>query len=250
MRLKDKVAIITGSGRGIGRATALRFAEQGACIVVNYLQSVESGKQVVEEIIRKGGKAIGVRADVSRKEDRKRLLDETLKEFKQIDILVNNAGLERGGSIDDITEEDWLRITEVNVMAPFFLSREAFKIMEKQRKGKIINVTSLTGILPSVSNIVYRVSKSALIHLTKCLALAFAPHIQVNGIAPGMMEHQMKGSGGFTPEERKARAQRRPLKRLGTLSEIADLFVYLASDESNYITGEVITFDGGFVIAS
>jgi 3-oxoacyl-[acyl-carrier protein] reductase len=249
MKLKDKVAIVTGSGRGIGRAVALRFAEQGACVVVNYVQSVESGKQVVEEIIRQGGKAIGVRADVSREEGRKHLLDETLKEFKQIDILVNNAGLERGGSINDVTEEDWLRVAEVNIMAPFFLSREAFKIMEKQQKGKIINVTSTTGFLPNASNIVYRVSKSALIHLTKCLALAFAPHVQVNGIAPGMMEHPMKGSG-FTPEEREARAQMRPLKRLGTLSEIADLFVYLASDQSNYITGEIINFDGGFVIAS
>lgn len=250
MRLKDKVAIITGSGRGMGRAVALKFAEEGACVVVNYLQSVESAQAVLKEITQKGGKAIGVKADISSILDRKRLLDETLREFGRLDVLVNNAGLELRVPLEEINEDDWIKVTKVNVMAPFFLSRDAFKIMEPQRNGKIINVTSLTGILPSATNIVYRVSKSALIHLTKCLALAFAPDVQVNGIAPGLMETQMKGSKELSAEEKQISSKRRPLKRLGTLSEIAHLFVYLASDDSRYITGEVINFDGGFSIST
>lgn len=246
--LSGKVAIITGSSRGIGRATALRFAQEGARIVCNYVSRGDKAEEVVRQAKSLGTDAIAVKADVSYKEDAKRLVEETLNNFGRIDILVNNAGiLLKGGIFDDTSILD--RLIDVNVKGLINCTAMSAKVMVNQRYGRIINVSSIAGIGTSARNTTYyAISKAAVIILTKRLALELGEYgITVNAVAPGLIITDMFESQ--SPEERenmmRLALEKSVLRRVGSPVDVASLITYLASDEAGFITGQIITIDGG-----
>lgn len=244
MRLKGKVALVTGAAVRLGRTIALTLAREGAGVVVNYNTSQKQADQVVKEITRLKSKAIAIKADISRAEDVHRLVDRAVREFQRIDLLINNAGIFVRAPLKELTEEIWDRTLNTNLKGPFLVSQKVAEVMLPQKSGKIINVSSLGGIRAWPSYMHYCASKAGVIMLTKCLALALAPYIQVNSIAPGT---------GFFPEDftdkqREKIIAKIPLKKLGSAQEIADLVVFLATN-SEFITGQTFVVDGGRSIA-
>jgi len=243
MKLKGKVALITGAGRGIGKAIALEFAREGASIVVNYSKSKKEADETVNEINKLGPKAISVRADVSKKDEVENMFESSLKEFKRIDILVNNAGIISVAAIEKITEEDWNRLIDVNLKGVFLCSQAASKIMMRQKTGKIINISSIYGSIFGAQYVMpYCASKAGVANLTKSLALALAPHVQVNSVSPGNIDTDMTRHAG--EEFLKKVINNTPMKRLGKPEEIAKVAVFLASNDSDFITGQNIVIDG------
>ncbi len=245
-RLQDKVAIITGSGRGIGRETALLFAHEGAKVVVSDVDSA-SGEQTVTEIRRAGGMAIFVRADVSKKADAQLLADTTAKEFGRIDILVNNAGILRDATLLKMTEEQFDQVISVNLKGVFNCTQAVAPIMIQQGKGKIINVSSVVALYGNFGQTNYVAAKAGVIGMTKVWARELGRKgICVNVVCPGFISTEMVKS---VPEKiLEAMKEKIPLGRLGEPKEVAQLFLFLASDEANYINGAVISIDGGITI--
>jgi len=244
MKLKGKVALITGSGKGIGKAIALEFAEEGANVIVNYNKSKKEAEEVVREIKRIGSKAISVKADVSKKDEIDKLIEISLKEFKKIDILVNNAGVISVAPLQNITEEEWSKTMDVNLKGSFLCSQAVSKIMMKQKSGKIINISSIYGSIFGGEYVIhYCVSKAGVANLTKSLAKALAPHVKVNSISPGNIDTEMTRRAG--DDFIKKVIEKTPLKRLGKPEEIAKAAVFLASNDSDFITGQNIVVDGG-----
>lgn len=245
MKLEGKVAIITGGSRGIGRAIAKRFATEGANVVVNYNVSASKATQLVEEIRKRGGEAVAVKADVSKAEEVARLVKKTFDTYGRVDILVNNAGVMFRNTFLDATEEIWDKTINVNLKGAYLCSREVAPIMLKQRKGKIINISSNSGLYhPSAMRFVeYVVSKSGMNGLTKALALKLGPSINVNAICPGWIKTEMVAE--TDPELEKKLIEETALKRFGTPDEVANAAVYLASDESDFVTGELHLVAGG-----
>lgn len=246
--LDGKVAIVTGSSRGIGRATALRFAREGAKVVCNYVAHGDKAEEVVDQIRSFGGEAIAIKADVASRDDARRLVEMTVDNFGRLDILVNNAGiLIRGGIFDDVSILD--RLMDVNVKGIINCSSIAAKVMMKQKSGRIINVSSIAGMGTSARNTTYyAISKAAVIILTKRLALELGEYgITVNAVAPGLIITDMFES--LSPEERenmlKLAIEKSMLRRAGSPEDVASLITYLASDEAGFITGQIITIDGG-----
>lgn len=250
MRLKDKVAIVTGSGRGIGRAIAIAFAREGAKVVVNALH-METAGSTADEIKAMGGQSLVVIADVSEREQVASMVEKTVERFGRVDILVNNAGIPRWvkPSIEE-TEEGWDRLMAVNLKGVFFCSQEAAKKMIPQGGGKIINISSISGLVAHPQRAAYCSAKAAVIMLTKVLAIEWAEHnIQVNAIAPGSIETEYFKKlyrTRLTDEEDKW-ARRTPMRRHGRPEEVADAAVFLASQEASFITGETLVVDGGWV---
>ena len=244
MKLKDKVAIITGASRGIGRAIALLFAEEGAKVVVNYLHSKEKAEEVLSKIKEIGGEAILIQGDVSKEEDRRKMVEETIKQFERIDILVNNAGVYFRNTLEESNEEIWEKTINNDLKAPFMLSKLVSEIMLKQKSGKIINIASIAGIKPRGKSIEYQIAKAGVIKMTKALALALAPYINVNCISPG---HTMTDMTGYDkdPEKKKRTESNIPLGRIGQPEDIAKAALFLASSDSDYITGANLVVDGG-----
>lgn len=240
MKLKDKVAIITGASRGIGRATALLFAEEGAKVIVNY----KSSQKAAEEVVRKIGKenCLLVQADVSRETDAKRLAKETLKRFGKIDILINNAGeIHRPGDwkIDLAT---WYKTLDANLTSAWLVTKEIAPIM--QRPGTIVNLTSTVGLLGSQYVLAYSCAKNGLVAMTKSFAKELAPDIRVNAVAPSnVMTDMTKGAGEELIERMKHNT---PLKRIAEPEELARAILFLASNDASYITGETLVVDGGY----
>ena len=249
MKLIGKVAIVTGSARGIGKAIATKFASEGAAVVV-CARTVDQVCQVVDEIKNQGGTALGFRTDVANRADVHNLVKSTLENFKAIHILVNNAGITRHAPLLEITEEDWDVVLDVDLKGVFNCTQAVLGHMMEQRYGKIINISSVGGIGPSeVGSGNYGPAKAGVIQLTKITAMEAGPYgINANSIAPGVIitdltyTRRSKEEAERFIEERKQRAV---LGRVGRPEDIANLALFLASDDSNFITGQVICCDGG-----
>jgi 3-oxoacyl-[acyl-carrier protein] reductase len=249
MRLKDKVAIVTGASRGIGRGIARMFAEEGAKVVVNYNTSKNEASSLAEEIKKMGRDVLLVQADVSKADQVKNMVRNTLERFGRVDVLVNNAGtLVPAKSFLESTEEDWDRTLDVNLKGAYLCCREVAPIMLKQKKGKIINISSISGLYEKLGMgyVDYVSSKAGMIGLTRALAVHLSPAINVNAIAPGTVETEIVAA---LPADVKQQMKDEALmKRLGTPRDMAYAAVYLASDESDFVTGEVLTVSGGRAI--
>jgi 3-oxoacyl-[acyl-carrier protein] reductase len=247
MRLKDRVAVVTGAARGIGRAVAWIFAGEGAKIVLVDLE--KAGIEALQEEVRKrGGEALAVPCDVSKASEVKEMIEKVLRIFSRIDILVNNAGIIRRGTIESVTEEDWDRVIAVNLKGPFICSKAVVDIMKRQGYGKIVNVSSIAGKMGDITSAPgYGPSKAGLDALTKTLARQLAPYgIHVNGVAPHAIETEM--SAEWSPEKRKSIVEAIPLKRLGKPEDVAEAVLFLASDAAAFITGEILDVNGGFLM--
>jgi 3-oxoacyl-[acyl-carrier protein] reductase len=246
MKLKDKVAIITGAGQGIGKEIALTFAKEGAKVVVTDITGKE--KEVAEEIKKMGREAIAVKVDVSKMEDAKKMAKETLKTFGRIDILVNNAGIYPFKLFVEMTESDWDKVINVNLKGTFNCTKAVVETMIKQKYGKIINITSIAGTVVGFLQLThYCASKAGITGFTRALALELAPYgINVNAIAPGPIE--TPGTQALGKEAYENFKKAIPIGRWGKPEDIASLAVFLASDESSNITGQVIVSDGGYTV--
>jgi 3-oxoacyl-[acyl-carrier protein] reductase len=245
MRLEGKVTIVTGASRGIGNAIAKRFAMEGSRVVVNYNHSRSQALRLVKEIQEAGGEAIMVRADVSEPRDVRRLVKKTVEAYGRVDILVNNAGVLFEKTFLDAPDDVWDKTIDINLKGAYLCSREVAPLMLAQKKGKIINISSNSGAYhPSAMRLVeYTTSKAGMNGLTKALALKLGPYVTVNAILPGRIETDM--TAGVSPESARAVIEETPLKRLGAPEEVANAAVYLASDESDFVTGELHLVTGG-----
>jgi len=249
MRLSGKVALVTGGASGIGRATALLFAREGARVAIADLNA-QAGEGVASEITQSGGRAIFEPADVTRATDCRRLAERAIREFGRIDILFNNAGIIRRATVLDVSEEDWDRVMAVNVKSIYLLSREVIPHMQKQDGGSIINTASGWGLAGGARAAVYCASKGAVVLLTKAMAIDHGPQkIRVNCICPGdtdtgMLRAEAQQLGEAT-DRFLADAAERPLGRVGSPDEIAQAVLYLASDASSFVTGTALVVDGG-----
>ncbi|MCG1024814.1 3-oxoacyl-[acyl-carrier-protein] reductase [Dehalobacter sp.] len=242
--LKGKTAVVTGASKGIGRAIALKLAEQGANIAVNYASSEQEGLKLAQEIENLGGRALVLKADVSVFSEAEQLIAMAKAEFETIDILVNNAGITRDGLLMRMSEDDFDRVVEVDLKGVFNCTRHAVPIMVKQRSGRIVNITSVVGILGNAGQVNYAAAKAGVIGLTKSLAKEIGSrNITVNAVAPGFIETDM--TSGLSDKVRELTKESIALKRFGKPENIADTVLFLASDAGEYITGQVISVDGG-----
>lgn len=244
--LNGKVLLVTGASRGIGRAIALKAAEQGAHVAFTYLSSVEKGQALEAELAAFGTKAKGYRSDASKFTEAEALINSVLADFGAIDVLVNNAGITKDGLLMRMTEEQWDSVIEVNLKSVFNLTKAAIKPMMKAKAGSIINLTSVVGIRGNAGQANYAASKAGIIGFTKSVALELGSrNIRSNAIAPGFIETEMTGQ---LDEKVVAEwAASIPMKRGGKAEEVADAVVFLGSDLSTYISGQVLQVDGGML---
>ncbi len=248
IRLKGKVAVITGASRGIGRAIALAFAGEGAAVAVGYVRERERAHETVDEIISAGGTAAPLRIDVRDRARCRAAFEETVTRFGGIDVLVNNAGINRRCTFEETTDEDWDRIMEVNLKGPFICCQEVFPHMIQRGGGRIINISSVAGEYHGPKTVHYAVSKAGLNSLTKVVARYGAPHnILVNAVAPGIMLTEQTADELAGPDGERVVAMTL-LKRAGALSDVASACVFLASDEQTYMTAQVLSVSGGAVL--
>lgn len=250
LKLKDKVAIITGASLGIGAETALLFAQEGACVVLVDLDEV-NGKVVLEKITSSGGSATFLKIDVASEGEVKSGIHSIMEKFGRIDILVNNAGIYRKGDVLSFSEDDFSRVISVNVKGVLLCSKYAALVMKERNYGVIVNVASEAGIVGIKNQVIYNLSKAAVISITKSCAVDLAPYgIRVNCVCPGttftpLVEQALSRESDPTGVRRELERSR-PLNRLGTPSEIASAILFLASDTVSYATGAVLSVDGGY----
>lgn len=244
MTLSGEVALVTGGSRGIGKACAIALAKAGAEVIVNYVSSPERAEAVCETIRSFNGHASACQFDIGNTEETQAAIEKLLKEKKRISILVNNAGITRDGLTLRYSAEDWDKVLATNLKGAFIVSQAVIRPMMKERKGSIINMSSIVGIMGNPGQAAYCAAKAGLIGMTKSLAKELASrNIRVNAVAPGFIETDMTGE--LTAEQKEAMLKEIPLGRTGTAEEIADSVVFLASPASQYITGQVIVVDGG-----
>ncbi|MBI2826012.1 MAG: glucose 1-dehydrogenase [Planctomycetia bacterium] len=245
-KLAGKVAVVTGASKGIGAAIAERMAAEGAVVVVNYAASKDGAERVVAQIVRQGGKAVAVGANLTREDEIKRLFSQTVKAFDRVDILVNNAGLYEFAPLENVTPEHFHKMFDLNVLGLLLASREAVKHFGPSG-GSIINISSVaaTAALPDTS--VYSATKAAVVAVTRALAAELGPrHIRVNSINPGMVETEGLHSTGIADSDfRKQTEAQTPLGRIGRPQDIAPAAVFLASADADWITGETLYIAGG-----
>ncbi len=245
--LKDKVAIVTGASRGIGKSIAINFARQGSKVVLNYRSDDNGAETTKQEIEQNGGVAILHKGDVSDFYVAEELMNFCKEKFSRIDILVNNAGITRDTLVMRMKEEDFDSVINVNLKGSFNCSKHASSIMLRQKSGKIINISSVIGIIGNAGQVNYAASKAGIIGMTKSLAKELGSRgINVNAIAPGFIETDMTDVLGDNVKE--TILSHIPLKKMGKTEDVSNLAVFLASNMSDYITGQVITVDGGMVM--
>lgn len=247
MGLKGKTVLVTGASRGIGRSIALAFAKEGANLVINYTSNQAAAEAVVEEIQGFNVKALAVQADISKEEDVSSLMEEIKDNFGGVDILVNNAGVTKDNLFVRMKEEDWDRVIDVNLKGTFLCSKAVVRQMIRQKYGRIINMSSVVGVLGNPGQANYCASKAGVIGFTKALAREVATkNITVNAIAPGFIETDMTD---VLPENiKEALIDSIPMKKYGKPEDISNLVVFLSSDKASYITGQVIHVDGGMAM--
>ncbi len=245
--LKGKVALVTGGSRGIGEAIALELAKNGADIAINYRSNNEKAEKVLEGIKGFGVKAIAIKADISKEEDVKYLIKNVENQLGKIDILVNNAGITKDNLVMRMKEEDWQQVMDVNLKGTFLCTKSVSRPMMKARYGKIINITSVVGIIGNPGQGNYSASKAGVIGFTKSMAKELGSRgIRVNAIAPGFIDTEM--TDVLSEEIKETMLNGIPLMKFGNTKDIANLVVFLASERSDYITGQVINVDGGMVM--
>lgn len=247
MKLKDKIALVTGSSRGVGRAVALGLAKQGANVVVNYTSNENAANEVVEAIQSMGSKAIAVKADVAQKAEVENLVNSAIDTFGRLDILVNNAGFTRPAMMIKMTEDQWDQVVDIHLKGAFLCAQAAGLHMKEQKSGKIINVTSVAGIVGTVGQINYSAAKGGIISMTKSIARELARYnVCANVISLGIVATDMTEKIRSDEKLKEIYINRILLKRFAEADDIAPAFAFLASDESNYITGQLLCVDGGY----
>lgn len=245
--LSGKVALVTGAGRGIGREIALTLASYGADVIVNYNGSKEKADEVVNEIEKMGRKAVAVQCSVADFDACGEMITSMLSEFGHIDILVNNAGITKDNLVMKMTEEDFDAVIDINLKGTFNTIKHMYRPFLKQRAGRIINLSSVTGVLGNAGQANYAASKAGVIGLTKSMARELASrNITVNAVAPGFIATDM--TAAMTEAAKEATLAQIPLKRVGEPKDISEMVAFLASDKASYITGQVISVDGGMAI--
>ncbi|MBK8031921.1 MAG: 3-oxoacyl-[acyl-carrier-protein] reductase [Chloroflexi bacterium] len=246
-QLTDKIAVVTGGSRGIGKAIALELAKRGATVVVNYQKNADAANEVVEAITANGGQALAVQADVSLEDDANRLIKTTIDTYGKLDILVNNAGTTRDNVIMLMGADDFDTVIQTNLRSTWLVSKAAVRSMMRKRYGRVINITSISGIMGNAGQTNYSASKAGIIGLTKALAREVAPRgITVNAVAPGFVLTDLTAN---LPEDiAKKLNENIPLGRWGTVEDVASATAFLASDEASYITGHILTVDGGLAM--
>lgn len=244
---KGKNVVVTGGSRGIGRAIAIEFGKKGANVVINYVSSDAEAEKVAEEIKSLGGNAILVKGDISSFEEGKKLIDETVKVFGTIDILINNAGITKDGLIMRMKEEHFDKVIDINLKGVFNTCKSAVAHMLKQRSGKIINISSVVGVVGNAGQANYAASKAGVIGLTKSIAKEVGTRgITVNAVAPGFIKSDM--TDVLSEKVKDGMLGLIPLNRFGNVEDVARTVVFLASEGGDYITGQVINVDGGMVM--
>jgi len=244
--LSGKVAVITGASRGIGRSIAIELAKAGASIIVNYKNNEEAAKNTLEIIKSLDSFGILVKADVSIYDEAKFLIDKAIEKFGKIDILVNNAGISKIGLFIDMNEKEWDNIIDINLKGVINGSHNALKYMVSQKSGTIINISSMWGNVGASCEAVYSATKGAVNLFTKALAKEMAPsNIRINAVAPGVIDTEMNSC--LSVDEKKELEEEIPIGRFGEGEDIGKTVVFLASEASKYITGQVITVDGGMI---
>ena len=245
MQDEQKIAIVTGASRGIGREVAKELAESGITVIANYNKSEEEAKKLQQELEEQNFKLEIFKADVSKREDVKKLVEYTIEKYGKIDILINNAGISEYKLFTDETDEDWDKLINTNLYSAFAMSQEVIPNMVHNKKGCIINISSIWGIVGGSLEVLYSISKAGLDGMTKALAKELGPsNIRVNSIAPGMINTKMNSK--FTEKEIEEIKEEIPLERLGNPQDIAKCVKWLIDD--NYTTGQVISINGGWII--
>ena len=247
MKLDSKVALVTGSSRGVGKAVALGFAKNGADVVINYTSNQEAADSVVSEIESMGRKAIAVKADVAQKSDVNDLVSAAIDTFGKLDILVNNAGFTRPAMMVKMSEEQWDQVLDIHLKGAFMCTQAAAVHMKAQNSGKIINVTSVAGLVGTVGQINYSAAKGGVVSMTKSIAREMARYsVCANVISLGIVATDMSEKIRTDEKLKEIYMNRILLKRFAEAEDIAPAFVFLASDDSNYITGQLLCVDGGY----
>ena len=246
MELESKIALVTGSSRGIGRSIAIDMAKEGASVIINYSKDMENSLITERKIIESGGYCKSIKADVSSYKDTKSLIESIINKFGRIDILVNNAGVSKVGLFIDTAEEDFDKIINTNLKGMYNTCHNTLKYMIERKSGSIINISSIWGEAGASCEVLYSASKGGVNSFTKSLAKETAAMgIRVNAIAPGVIDTKMNDF--LKEDEKRALIEEIPMGRFGETSDISDLAVFLASEKSRYITGQIIKVDGGFI---
>lgn len=244
--LEGKIALITGASKGIGRAIAQTFAEQGAHVAFTYLSSIEQGESLVKQLKAKGANAKGYRSDASKYEAAQKLIENVIQDFGKLDILINNAGITRDNLLMRMSESQWDEIMEINLKSCFNTVKASFRPLMKQKSGSIINMSSVVGIKGNMGQANYAASKAGIIGFSKSVALELGSRgIRCNVVAPGFIETEM--TAGLDEKVVQTWRDAIPLKRGGSPKDVANACVFLASDSSTYITGQVLQVNGGLL---
>lgn len=245
--MQKKTAIVTGGARGIGKSIVENLAKEGYSVVINYNSSEAQALKLKRDLTLKGMSADICKADVSKPDQAEDLIDFAVKRFGQLDVLVNNAGIAETKLFTDITNEDWNKMININLNSVFYCSKAALKYMIPEKSGKIINISSIWGLIGASCEVHYSVAKGGIIAFTKSLAKELAPsNIHVNCVAPGVIDTDMNSC--YTEDEMKDITSDIPMMKLGLPQDIADSVLFFASEKSNFITGQVLSPNGGFVV--
>jgi len=242
-----KTVLITGGSRGIGKAVAMKFAENGYKIIINYVSGKTDTEQLKKELLQAGAADILlIKADVSNSEDVKNMVKETIEKFEKIDVLVNNAGITKDNLLMRMSEEEFDKVIQINLKGTYLVTKEVTRYMMKKKKGSIVNLASVVGVAGNAGQCNYAASKAGIIGLTKSVAKELASrNIRANAVAPGFIETDMTNI--LKDEVKEEISKNIPLKRMGTAREVAELVYFLGEDASSYITAQVINVDGGMI---